>query len=91
MKAHRALHELAEIVKTYQPSGWTFDSGGYAHFGASSIREFHELTEAFWALTGERPIAKDEDPLCVSHWDWRGWRIALFVYVDAPTGYEATA
>ena len=91
MKAHKALHQLADVVKTYQPRQWTFDSCRYAYFNADTIREFHDLSDAFDALTGVRPLKGDTPHQCVNQWDWHGWRISLSVFVDAPTGYEATA
>lgn len=91
MKAHKALHQLADVVKTYQPRHWTFDSSKVAYFNADSHREFHELSEAFDVLTGNRPYRDDSAHQCISQWEWRDWRISLAVMVDAPTGYEATA
>lgn len=91
MRTHRALRALTDTVKTYQPRHWTIDSSKVAYFNADSHREFHELSEAFDVLTGNRPMRDDSQHQCVSQWEWHDWRISLAVFVDAPTGHEATA
>ena len=91
MKTHKVLRDLTDLVKTYEPKHWTFDSGKYAYFDAETHREFHDLSDAFDALTSTRPKLYDTGEQCINVWVWHGWEVHLAVHKDAPTGDEATA
>jgi hypothetical protein len=91
MKKHRALRVLADVVKTYQPRHWTFDSSGGAYFNAETQREWSELSDAFDWMTGNRPSKRDTGSQYVNEWQWGDWKLNVAMPVDAPTGYEATA
>lgn len=91
MSRRRNLRALTDVLATYKPKTWTLAGWDSCYLHCETVAEFHDLETAFEVLTGECPLRRDDQPLCVSEWRWNGWRISLAVFDNAPLGVEVTA
>lgn len=91
MSRRRNLRALTDVLATYKPKTWTLAGWDSCYLHCETVAEFHDLQIAFEVLTGEQPTRVDDSPLCLSQWDWQGWRISLSVFESAPLGMEPTA
>lgn len=94
MKAHKAMRQLAELVKVYEPK--TFGVQVHSRWRevwvhAETAHDFNDLEAAFTALTGTRESRMDDEHLHKDEWEWEDWRIVLTVGRAAAMGLEVTA